>query len=90
MPGETEDDFKELCDFVEELRFERMGVFEYSPEEDTPAALMPNQVPTEIGEERAARLMEIQKVISAEQQEQLVGTEISVLVEGVSEETDLL
>jgi ribosomal protein S12 methylthiotransferase len=90
MPGETEDDFKELCDFVEELRFERMGVFVYSPEEDTPAGEMPGQVPEEIARERAAALMEIQKQISLEQQEALVGTTVKVLVEGVSEETELL
>jgi len=90
MPGETESDFEELCDFVEELRFERMGVFVYSPEEGTPAFDMPNQVPSEIGEERAARLMKLQKEISADQQEALVGTTLKVLVEGVSEETELL
>ncbi|MEM6733084.1 MAG: radical SAM protein, partial [Myxococcota bacterium] len=90
LPGETDEDFDELVRFVEELRFERMGVFTYSPEEDTPAAEMPDQVPAELAEARRDRLMALQQEISAEQHEALIGTEVEVLVEGVSEETDLL
>ena len=90
MPGETEDDFNELYDFCQEFRFERMGVFTYSREKDTPAAEMTNQVPTEIAEERRDRLMQLQAGISEEQQEAHLGQEIEVLVEGVSDETDLL
>lgn len=90
MPGETEADFKELCDLVEEIQFERMGVFAYSREEDTPAAAMSQQVEPEVAQARADALMEIQKRISTQQQESLVGQELKVLVEGVSDETDLL
>ncbi|MEO1172286.1 MAG: 30S ribosomal protein S12 methylthiotransferase RimO, partial [Myxococcota bacterium] len=90
LPGETDEDFAELMAFVEELRFERMGVFSYSPEEDTPAAEMNEQVPQDLAEERRERLMALQRDISAEQQEQMIGKTVDVLVEGVSEETDLL
>lgn len=90
LPGETDEDFDELVAFVDELRFERMGVFSYSPEEDTPAAEMAEQVPHELAEERRKRLMALQQEISSEQQEQLIGQTLDVLVEGVSDETDLL
>lgn len=90
LPGETEADFNELCEFVRELRFEHMGVFPYSPEEDTPAAEMPNQVPTDLAAERAERLMDIQREISAEQQQALRGQTLEVLVDGPAAETELL
>ena len=90
MPGETEADFQELCELVSELRFENMGVFVYSPEDGTPAADMPDQVPHEVAQERRDALMALQRTISQEQQEALVGQELDVLVEGVSEETELL
>lgn len=90
LPGETDEDFEELMAFVREIRFERLGVFTYSPEEDTPAAAMANQVPGELAEERRQRLMGLQRAISFEQQNALVGQELPVLVEGISEETDLL
>ncbi|MEL6546664.1 MAG: 30S ribosomal protein S12 methylthiotransferase RimO, partial [Myxococcota bacterium] len=90
LPGETDEDFDELVRFVEELRFERMGVFTYSPEEDTPAATMDHQIPAELALERQQRLMALQQEISADQQEALVGQTLQVLVEGVSEETELL
>ncbi len=90
LPGESDDDFKELCDFVEEMRFERMGVFAFSPEEDTPAASMPNQIAPELAQTRRDVLMALQRRISEEQQQALVGSELTVLVEGVAEETDLL
>jgi ribosomal protein S12 methylthiotransferase len=90
LPGETEDEFRELCDFVKEVRFERMGVFTFSPEDDTPAASMSGQVEAEIAVDRRNRLMELQRVISHEQQMSFVGHTIDVLVDGVSEETDLL
>jgi len=77
-------------DWVEEMRFERMGVFAYSPEEDTPAATMDNQVPKELAEERQRDLMAMQREISREQQQTLVGKVLPVLVEGISEETELL
>lgn len=90
MPGETEEDFLELCRFVEEIRFERMGVFAFSPEEDTPAADMAEQVSGELAAERRDRLMDLQRHISGEQQRSLIGKTLDVLVEGLSEETDLL
>ena len=90
MPGETEDDFKELCDLVEEIQFERMGVFVYSREEDTPAATMPGQIDPEVAQARADHLMAIQKRISTSQQDALLGKTIKVLVDGISDESDLL
>jgi ribosomal protein S12 methylthiotransferase len=90
FPGETEAEFQELCDFVEDMRFERLGVFLFSPEEDTLAATMPGQVPTEVASERRERLMALQQKVSRAQQKALVGKTLEVLVEGVSDETDLL
>jgi ribosomal protein S12 methylthiotransferase len=90
MPGETQEEFEELCAFVQEMRFERMGVFAYSRESDTPAGEMQDQVPAELAEQRRARLLQIQGQISAEQQAALIGQTLPVLVEGVSEESDLL
>ena len=90
LPGERDADFAELCRLVEELRFEQMGVFSYSPEADTPAADFADQVPRELADSRRARLLAIQKEISRGYQESLHGKTLEVLVEGVSEETDLL
>ncbi len=90
LPGETDADFKELCELVEEIRFERMGVFTFSPEEDTPAATMEGQVPPELAKERQEILMELQRGISREQHEAMIGTRLKVLVQGVSSETELL
>lgn len=90
LPGETEEDFAELMGLVEEIQFERMGVFTYSQEEDTPAASMRDQVPHEIAERRRRELMALQQELSAEQQQAFLGREVEVLVEGVSEETELL
>jgi ribosomal protein S12 methylthiotransferase len=90
LPGESEDDFKELCDVVEEIRFEQMGVFVYSPEAGTPAAEMDGQIPRGVAQARRDRLMEIQQRISAEQQQAMIGKRVEVLVEGVSDETELL
>jgi ribosomal protein S12 methylthiotransferase len=90
FPGETKEDFKELVQFVKDMRFERMGVFSYSPEEVTPSAHMPDQVPHEVAEERRATLLELQKNISRKQHAALRGKTLEILVEGVSEETELL
>lgn len=90
FPGETEAHFKTLYDFVKETRFDRLGVFVYSREEDTPAGVLENQVPEEIKQSRWESLMELQKEISLENHQKLVGTVQEVLVSGVSEETDLL
>lgn len=90
LPGETEEDFEILKDFVKEQRFERLGVFQYSDEEGTPAFEMENKVPRRTIERRWREIMAIQKRISREQNKKLVGTTLEVLVEGRSPETDLL
>lgn len=82
FPGETEEDFTELSDFVKEMRFERMGCFPYSQEEGTPAAEMEDQVDADLKERRAEILMEKQMYIMQEDGEKLVGEELDVLVEG--------
>ena len=64
FPGETEDDFRRLLDFVAETRFDRLGAFVYSAEEGTPAAQMEDQVPQEVAQERLDRLMTLQQGIS--------------------------
>ena len=80
FPGETEDQFRELLDFVEETEFDRLGAFTYSPEEGTPAAKLPDQLPEEIRQERYARLMELQQRISRRRNEARIGDTEAVLV----------
>ena len=82
FPGETEEDFSELMDFTRRMRFDRMGAFAYSAEEDTPGASMPDQVPEEIKQERLDRLMALQAGISRELNEKRVGSACRVLVTG--------
>ena len=82
FPGETQEDFQQLMDFTREVRFDRMGAFKYSQEEDTPAAAMPDQVPEEIKEARLSQLMALQADISRELNERRVGSECRVLVTG--------
>ncbi len=89
-PGETEDAFERLCEFVEEAQLEHVGVFPYSHEVGTTAAMLPHRVPADVAEARRDRLMEIQQRISRARGEAMVGKEIEVLVDGVSEESDLL
>ncbi len=79
FPNESEADFEELCDFVAEQRFERLGVFEYSHEEDTPAYGLDDNVSAETKSERAAALMEIQQEISFEKNKKLIGKTLKVL-----------
>lgn len=86
FPGETEADFIELCDFVRENRFDRMGVFKYSNEENTQAFDFQDQVPEKIKERRFHELMSIQREISFERLQALIGTEQEVVVEGQSDE----
>ncbi|MEM6770736.1 MAG: 30S ribosomal protein S12 methylthiotransferase RimO [Bacteroidota bacterium] len=81
FPGETEEEFEELCDFVREMRFERLGVFQYSHEEDTSAHKLDDDVPAETKVERANALMEIQMAISLELNEEKVGRELKVLID---------
>lgn len=82
FPGETEEDFRELVEFVDEMEFERLGVFTYSAEEDTPAALMKDQIPEEVKEERRDRIMELQQDISMQHGEACVGRVLLAMVEG--------
>lgn len=82
FPGETDEDFAELCDFVRWARFERMGAFAYSEEQGTPSAkLYSDDVPQEVKEERLSRLMRLQQKISAEIQESKVGQELRVIID---------
>jgi ribosomal protein S12 methylthiotransferase len=90
LPGETDADFEDLVRFVREQRFERLGVFEFSPEEGTPAAEMKGQVPAATRRARFERIMEIQQAISRAHQRALIGRRVEVLVEGASEETEHL
>jgi ribosomal protein S12 methylthiotransferase len=80
-PGETEKDFQELCDFVEEFKFEKMGTFTYSLEENTESYQLGDPVPDDIKKERQSRLMEIQREISLEKNRELIGRKLKVLVE---------
>ncbi len=82
FPGETEEEFQELMDFVRWARFDRLGAFAYSPEEDTPAAAMPGQIDQETKYRRLDQLMMLQQEISMEINESRVGEECTVLCEG--------
>ena len=82
FPGETQEQHEELMAFVDEMEFERLGVFTYSPEEDTPAAAMPDQIPEEVKELRQAELMELQQEIAFEKAEDMIGRELLVIIEG--------
>ncbi len=82
-PGETEKEFQELCDFASEFKFERMGTFTYSQEENTFSYELGNPVPDEVKKDRQSRLMEIQKEISLETNRGMVGKELKVLVESM-------
>lgn len=82
FPGETEEQHEELMDFVDEMEFDRLGVFTYSPEEDTPAASMPDQIDEEVKEERQAELMELQQDIAFDNAQDMVGREVLVMIEG--------
>ncbi len=82
FPGETEEDHQCLLEFVNEMEFDRLGVFAYSQEENTPAAQMPDQVPEEVKEARRQEIMELQQEISLERSEALVGQELLVMIEG--------
>jgi ribosomal protein S12 methylthiotransferase len=87
FPGETEEDFEELLDFMEEMRFERLGAFVYSPEEGTRAALLEDRVPEETAVERYEEVMKLQAEISGKFQESLVGTEMEMIVDEIDPET---
>lgn len=82
FPGETQEQHEELMDFVDEMEFDRLGVFTYSPEEGTPAAEMADQIDEEVKLDRQAELMELQQEIAFDKAEQMVGREILVMIEG--------
>ena len=82
FPGETKEQQEELMEFVDTMEFERLGVFTYSPEEDTPAAGMEGQIEEEVKEERRAELMELQQDIVFEQAQDMIGKELLVMIEG--------
>ena len=89
FPGETEDEFEHMLDFVDEMEFDRLGVFPYSPEEGTKAAEMEDQVPDEVKEQRRDAIMELQQEISAGAAADRIGEEMSVLIEGYLYEEDI-
>lgn len=82
FPGETEEDFACLCEFVQEMKFERLGVFPYSQEEDTPAAEMPDQIPEEVKQDRRNEIMALQQQIAFAKSEAQIGRILDVMVEG--------
>ena len=90
FPGEKESQFKALLDFVEEVQFDHLGAFKYSPEEGTPASRLPHPIPESLKEERLRILMEIQKKISLKKYQEMVGQRRVVLVEGPHREQGIL
>jgi ribosomal protein S12 methylthiotransferase len=90
FPGETEEDFQQLCDFVTAAQFDWLGVFAYSDEEGSPAFHLGDKVPPREIERRRRKLMQLQKRISRRLRKQWIGREIDVVLEGQSEETELL
>lgn len=82
FPGETQEDHEELMEFVDTMEFDRLGVFTYSPEENTPAAVMKAQISEEIKEDRKAELMELQQEISLERGNSRIGQVLLVMIEG--------
>lgn len=82
FPGETQQDHASLLEFVDEMEFDRLGVFTYSPEEDTPAALFDDQIDEEVKLDRQAELMELQQEIAFEKAQETVGSTLLVMVEG--------
>lgn len=90
FPGETEEEFQELKAFIKEQQFDRVGCFKYSPEEGTKAGSMPDQVDEATKQRRHDELMELQQTISRDRHKAMVGKVMPVIVEGLSEETELL
>ncbi len=82
FPGETQEDHEELMEFIDAMEFDRLGVFTYSAEEDTPAARMPDQIEEEVKLDRQAELMELQQEISLDKGNERIGTEVEVMIEG--------
>ena len=89
FPGETQDEHEALMAFVDEMEFERLGVFTYSPEEGTKAADYPDQIDEEVKKQRQEEIMLLQQEISYDNNEQMVGRELEVLIEGYLYEDDV-
>ena len=89
FPGESQEDHETLYRFVNEMEFDRLGVFTYSPEENTPAASMPDQIEEDIKEQRRDELMELQQAIAFEKAEKMVGKRLETVVEGYLPEDDV-
>jgi ribosomal protein S12 methylthiotransferase len=90
FPGETQENFEELLSFIAEQKFDRVGCFQYSPEESTPGGRMPDQIDEATKQTRFEAVMEVQQNISRDKHKAFIGKTIEVVVEGFSEETDLL
>lgn len=90
FPGETQENFEELLKFIADQKFDRVGCFQYSPEENTPGGKMEDQIDDETKQARYEAVMEIQQNISREKHKAYIGKTLEVVVEGLSEETDLL
>lgn len=88
FPGETEEEFEELCEFVAEQRFERLGVFTYSFEPDTPAAKLPDQLPEDVKNDRRDRLMEVQQQVAFDWTESQIGRQVDVLIDAAEPEQE--
>ena len=89
-PGETEEHFEHLCNFVRDMKFDRMGVFTYSREKGTPSYKMPNRVPAKIAKQRYKKLMEIQQEISIERNKKFIGKTIPCIIECSSDEGEVI
>ena len=89
FPGETEEQFEDLCNFVKEVQFDRLGCFAYSAEENTVAAKMDGQIEQEVKDKRAELVMQIQTGIMAQKQAEKVGQTVHVLCDGIDEENGL-
>ncbi len=90
FPGETEETFQGLSDFIRQTEFDRLGIFTYSQEEGTSAYSLGDPVPQEVKERRQAHLLQLQRKISRKKHQKLIGTRQRVLIDGLSKETDLL
>src|SRR5690348_3010215 len=88
FPGETEEQFRELVEFIEEAQFDRMGAFTYSPQEGTRAMQFPDDVPEEVKRERLEELMEVQRAVSGDRLARFVGREVDVLIDRVADPLD--
>ena len=89
FPGETEEDYRQLLDFVDEMEFDRLGVFTYSPEENTPAAEFPNQIDEDVKQSRMDGIMGLQQAVSIDKSAEMVGKVLECMVEGKIEDDNV-